>query len=263
MKNLIRDYIVNFVKEYENSGKIITKYRTPLVGFANANHPDILNIREVTFEGHLMPSDVLENPTVIIAYFIPFKKETADSNKDGKISSKEWMIAYQETNEMFIKINNYLINKIEEMGYRASVCEDASKFESDILKSKWSHRHIAKVAGLGTFGMNNMLITEQGCCGRYYTIVTDLPIEADEPLREEYCLYKKDGSCGVCVQRCFSGALDFEGYDRFKCFETCMRTYDKYENIYGDKEYIVGSPRGGSRVCGKCVVSLPCTFKRP
>ena len=28
-------------------------------------------------------------------------------------------------------------------------------------------------------------------------------------------------------------------------------------------EYEKGKPRGGSEVCGKCVVNLPCSFKRP
>ncbi|WP_338094171.1 hypothetical protein [Methanorbis furvi] len=31
---------------------------------------------------------------------------------------------------------------------------------------RWSHRHFAVLAGLGTFGVNNMLITRMGCYGR-------------------------------------------------------------------------------------------------
>ena len=57
---------------------------------------------------------------------------------------------------MFTKLNDFVISKIEEMGYKAAVCKEATKFSKDILKSKWSHRHIAKVAGLGTFGLNNI-----------------------------------------------------------------------------------------------------------
>ena len=44
-------------------------------------------------------------------------------------------------------------------------------------------------------------------CGRYFTIVTNLPVEADKPLKEENCLYKRGKSCGVCVKHCPSGAL--------------------------------------------------------
>ena len=37
----------------------------------------------------------------------------------------------------------------------------------------------------------------------------------------------------------------------------------KYEELYGNKDIEKGKPRGGSEVCGKCVVNLPCSFKRP
>lgn len=263
MKDLIKKYIVNFVKEYENKEDISTTWREPLVGFADANHEDIIHIREYTFEEHLMPSDILENPTTIIAYFVPFTKDIANSNVDGEIASEKWTVAYQETNEMFVRLNNYIIKKIEEMGYHAAVCKVAGDFETYILKSKWSHRHIAKVAGLGTFGINNMLITKEGCCGRYFTIVTDLPVSPDKPIEEEMCLYKRNKSCLVCVKHCFSGALTEDSYDRFKCYDTCMRSFNKYENLYRDKEYKKGMPKGGSEVCGKCVVNLPCSFRQP
>ena len=264
MKNLIKKYIIDYVKEYENKDDIVTKWGEPLVGFADANYDDILNIREATFEGHLMPSDVLENPTVIIAYFVPFDKEIPDSNIEDECASKEWVVAYQETNEMFVKLNKYLIREIEKMGYRAAVCQDAGKYDSNIVKSKWSHRHIAKVAGLGTFGINNMLISEKGCCGRYFTIVTDLPISPDQPLSEENCLYKRKGKgCGICIKHCFSGALTLDNFDRFKCEETCDINFDIYNKQYSNKDHKKGNPRGGSTVCGKCVVDLPCSFRRP
>ncbi len=141
MKDLIKNYIVDFVKEYEKRDDISTSWRLPLVGFADANHEDIIHIRECTFEEHLMPSDVLEDPTIIIAYFVPFTKDIADSNIDGDLASEKWTLAYQETNEMFIKLNNHVIKKIEEMGYKAEVCKEAGDFKKDILKSKWSHRH--------------------------------------------------------------------------------------------------------------------------
>ena len=191
MKNLIRNYIVDFVKEYEQRDDISTTWREPLVGFADVNHKDILNMREYTFEEHLMPYDVLEDASIIIAYFVPFTKDIADSNIEEDISLEKWTLAYQETNEMFIELNDYIIEKIKDMGYKGAVSNVAGNFDKNILKSKWSHRHIAKVAGLGTFGINNMLITESGCCGRYFTIVTNLPVRPDNVLEEENCLYKK------------------------------------------------------------------------
>ena len=263
MKDLIRRYIRDFVKGYEKQEGIDTTWREPLVGFADANSQEIKNIREYTYEEHLMPNDILENPTVIIAYFVPFTNDIANSNVEGELASEKWTVAYQETNEMLTKINDYIIEKIEEMGYKAAICKEAGKFDNNILKSKWSHRHIAKLAGLGTFGINNMLITKEGCCGRYFTIVTNLPVSPDKMSDEENCLYKRNKSCLVCVKRCFSGALKESSYDRFKCHEICNRSFNHYEKLYGNKEFIKGKPSGGSEVCGKCVVNLPCSFKRP
>ncbi len=262
MKNLITNCIIDFVREYEKKDEISTTWREPLVGFADAYHEEIMRIRDYTFEEHLMPSDVIEDPTIIIAYFVPFTKDIADSNIERELASEKWTLAYQETNEMFIKLNDYLIKKIEEMGYKAAICKEAGDFKTDILKSKWSHRHIARVAGLGTFGINNMLITKQGCCGRYFTIVTNLPVSPDKPLEEEKCLYKKNKSCLICVKHCFSGALSKDNYDRFKCYETCLKSFYEYEKLYGDKEPQKCKPKGGSDVCGKCVVNLPCSFKQ-
>ena len=263
MKDLIKKYIRDFVKEYGEKDEIDTTWREPLVGFADANSEEIKHIREYTYEDHLMPSDILENPTVIIAYFIPFTKDIADSNVKGEFASERWTVAYQETNEMFNKLNEYIIEKIENMGYKAEVCKEAGNFKREVLKSKWSHRHLAKLAGLGTFGINNMLITDEGCCGRYFTIVSNLSVEVDKPLEEEICLYKRNKTCGLCVKHCLSGALSLDKFDRFKCYETCDVNFKKYEELYGNKDIEKGKPRGGSEVCGKCVVNLPCSFKRP
>ena len=55
MKDLIKKYIKDFVKEYEKQESISTTWREPLVGFADVNSEEIKNIREYTYEGHLMP----------------------------------------------------------------------------------------------------------------------------------------------------------------------------------------------------------------
>jgi epoxyqueuosine reductase QueG len=96
-----------------------------------------------------------------MAYFVPFTKELAHTNKTpGDISSPEWALAYEETNAMFIKLNYYIVSELRKLGYYADVSPESSTFDQKILKSNWSHRHFAKAAGLGTFGINNMLITK-------------------------------------------------------------------------------------------------------
>lgn len=265
VKEKITAKIRDFVMDYQQKIDISTKWGEPLVGFADAKHPYILKLKELITATHALPTEVLPDASIVIAYFVPFTEELANTNKvTGDISSPEWALAYEETNAMFNKLNEYIIKSLRKMGYKADVSPQAATFDQKALKSNWSHRHFAKAAGMGTFGINNMLITKIGCCGRYSTIVTNLDIEPDVPLEEEYCLYKKNGSCGVCVKNCPAGALTLNGYDRQKCYAVIRKNAEiytqfgsSYTNESGEQPNSVGS-----EVCGKCVVNTPCTFNR-
>lgn len=263
MKEKITDMIKKFVKKYEQKADNATKWGEPLVSFADANHLYILKLKELISPTHNLPTDVLSDASIVITYFVPFTKELADTNRNpGDIASTEWALAYEETNAMFGKLNEYVIGELQKIGYQADVSPEASTFDQKTLISNWSHRHFAVVAGMGTFGINNMLITKSGCCGRYGTIVTNLNIEPDSPLKEEYCLYKKNGSCGICVKHCPSGALTLDGYDRHKCYVVLRKNaelYTEFGSSYTD-ESGEHANSVGSEVCGKCVVNTPCTF---
>lgn len=263
-KKTITDMIQNYVQEYQRKPGITSQWGEPLVGFADANHPDILKLKDIISQQHVMPHEVIEKPTIIIAYFVPFTKELADTNKaPGDVSSPEWARTYEETNGMFGELNNYIIEELKKMGYEAGVSKEAITFDRERLISNWSQRHIARLAGLGTFGINNMLITNKGCCGRYSTVITNLDIEPDKPLDDNYCLYKSNGICGACVKHCPSGALTVAGYDRKKCFQVCLKNAELYKDFgssYSD-EAGKNANSAGSEVCGKCVVNVPCSFK--
>ncbi|HNX60797.1 MAG TPA: epoxyqueuosine reductase, partial [Spirochaetota bacterium] len=137
-------------------------------------------------------------------------------------------------------------------GYRTGKIPATHNFDKVKLISRWSHRHIAHLAGLGTFGINNMLITESGCCGRFGSIITDCPVTIGEkqPVADK-CLYKAAGKCGVCVRKCVNGALRFDGFDRHKCYESCLANEELHRSI------------GKADVCGKCTVGLPCSLSDP
>lgn len=263
LKKDIVNIIQNFVSEYENKPEITSKWGEPIVGFADAKHPDISQLKALVSEQHAMPEEVIKNATIIIAYFVPFTKELASTNKaPGYVASPEWAKTYEETNTMFGELNQYLIATIKELGFDAGISPEASTFNQEKLISNWSQRHLARIAGLGTFGINNMLITKKGCCGRYSTVVTTLDVTPDTPLKEEYCLYKSKGICGKCVENCPSGALTFDGYDREKCYKVCKKNAQLYKD-FGSSYLTENSSESnsvGSEVCGKCVVNVPCSF---
>lgn len=253
MKKYIRDIIEKFIRDYEKN--TVTKWGSPIVGFAQASK--VTEMASQIMDNHGVPEDVMEDASIVIAYFVPFEKSMADTNKLRGAASAEWAQAYEETNVMLGEINNHLIIVLGEKGWKAAVHPGAGSFDREKLISDWSHRHIAYLAGLGSFGVNNMLITDKGCCGRYSSVVTNLQSEPDVPEKTELCRYKKDGSCGVCMKVCPSGALTPEGFDRHKCYEICMKNaavYTEFGNSYNTGENV------GSEVCGKCIAGMPCAF---
>ena len=265
LRNEIEGFIADYIIEYSRERHLQTAFASPVVGFADASSDYIKNIRKVTNEKHAFPQDILPDASLIISYYIPFTRELAKTN-DSKADctdkesgfehcSDKWARAYIELNTLMADMNTALAELVRSKGYNAAIVTDATKFDSELLMSYWSQRHIAYAAGLGTFGMNNMLISKKGCCGRYNSVVTAIPtsvISPDAPLSEERCLFKRNGTCGVCMRRCPVHALDVNVenrkaplFNRAGCYGSCLENAAKYP---------------GADVCGKCVTAAACAF---
>ncbi len=251
VKEKIKKFINHYVKEYSDRKEIKTKWREPIVKFSNANDEMFIKLKEIVNPTHALPKDFLDDAKTVIAYFIPFDESVVNSNLKGKYSSEEWAKAYIETNELIFNVNKYIKKKLSDLGYKSTIIPATHNFDEDSLMSDWSHRHVAYIAGLGKFGLNNMLITDKGCCGRIGSIVTNLKIERSKRTNNEYCLYKKKEICKKCVQRCVNNALKVDSFDRHKCYEILL---------YNDELH---SDLGITDACGKCCVNLPCSFTNP
>lgn len=214
--------------------------REPLIGFADVSSAHIRGIRSSVADDHLMPEDVLPEAEIIISYFLPFTKAAGECNRDGDFPSQLWADLYNKTNELIAEINEALVSALEEAGVKAAI--PAGGFDTDRLLSRWSQRHVAEAAGLGTFGLNNMLITKSGSMGRFGSVVTSLKEPCDLPISEELCLSKAGGKCRACVKRCLTGALSEGGFDRELCYSVCKKAEEEL----------------GADVCGKCAVCVPC-----
>ena len=245
MEETIRQLIMDYCREKE----LPIIWRGPIVRFTDANDPGFEKLREIVDPEHHLPADYLKNAKNALSWFLPFLPEVGKGNLPGELSSPQWADAYLTTNEMAAWVNERLVCHIrEELGADAAVPVDAGMISTDNPRSRWSQRHVAYLAGHGTFGKNNMLISDAGSAGRYFSVVTTLPVEPDKPAEGERCLWKKNGSCGVCMARCKAGALTENGFDRFKCLAQCLINMERYP---------------GADVCGKCTVELPCSYKIP
>ena len=71
----------------------------------------------------------------------------------------------------------------------------------------------AMACGIGEMGLNGKIITKgYGPYMRYAFIITDAPLECDEPLTETLC-----DKCGECIKACPAHAVSEEGLDTWQC----------------------------------------------
>ena len=253
MYNSILETIKSTIKDYEIRNQIDNFWKEPIIEIISAENSKIKLLKEAVSEEHLMPHDILGDAKSIISFFIPFQENIVKSNLEGKMASKEWVIAYIKTNDLIRVINENIEKLMDKNGYKTGKIPATNNFDKEKLISNWSHRHIAYIAGIGTFGINNMLITKNGCCGRFGSIIINY--EFDEYKQEadlsEKCLYKINGSCGICNQKCVVNAYENNKFNRHICYRQCLEN-DEYHKT-----------NGNATVCGKCLVGLPCSIKEP
>ncbi len=255
-KKTIKSWITDFVSNYQTTHKTETRWRDPLVGFADAKDPMYLELKEIIGPSHALPDELVPDARSVIVYFIPFAESISKSNIPDEESSREWDYAYIETNNMLSELAAFLHGKITEAGFASSNLPPTYNYDKESLLSDWSHRSSAYIAGLGTFGIHNMIITESGCCGRFGTVITDWRLEPDPRSEKEMCLWKSEGTCGKCMSRCVNNAFSLSDsrevlFDKYRCNEQI------YEKI------IPQWPIGPGDTCGKCMCGVPCSNSNP
>ncbi len=251
MKEVVKQVIYNCV---ENENALFSGYniwKKPLICFLKTDNIEIAQLKIIVSKDHLLPQDILVDAKSIISFFLGFNSEIVKSNIGGRLASKEWAFTYLRTNNLITKINNKIAEVMNKYGYKAGKIPATNNFNENTLLSNWSHRHIAYISGLGTFGINNMLITEEGCCGRLGSVVTNFQFEISPKQINEKCLYKINKSCGLCISKCVNDVYSTSGFNRFKCYQMCLENAAYYKNI------------GNADVCGKCLVGLPCSSRDP
>jgi len=195
-----------------------------------------------------LPRDLLEGAKTVVAYFIPFTKELVNENKIHEYVSPNWALAYVETNNLISEINNLIALELKNLGVKTSTIRATHNFDPDLIMSRWSHRHVAYIAGLGTFGINNLLITQKGCAGRLGSFVIDSQIKPSLIQKEELCLYKKDKSCTYCLDNCPVDAFGDNEFARARCYDYLLDVVEHFKDI---------DP--ACDVCGKCNCG-PCAI---
>ena len=249
----IHETINSTIINYEKSIQLSKMWKEPIIEIISAYNEKIKKLKKIVSTQHFMPFDILPEAKTIISFFIPFLEHITESNTEGIMASKEWVEAYIRTNDLIKIINDNIELLMNKNGYKTGKIPATHNFDVDKLISNWSHRHIAYIAGIGTFGINNMLITKNGCCGRFGSIKLNYEFNDYKQIGKirERCLKKIDGTCGICQNKCILNCYSNNNFDRHKCYQQCLKN-DEYHNT-----------NGCANVCGKCLVGLTCSTKEP
>lgn len=247
--------ITETVSEYESERGLAGCWKAPLAAIVPVGAPGFGRLKQAVSPTHLLPEDVLSGAKSVISFFIPFADRIVDSNTVPGPASEAWALSYIQTNDLISRIGADLEEMLRSSGAESGRIPATHNFDENRLISDWSHRHIAWTASLGSFGINNMLITEAGCCGRFGSLVTSYAFPPEEYAPSapapERCLHKLRHSCGLCRKRCPAGAWENGRFDRHRCYARCLENSRLHQRL------------GYADVCGKCLAGLPCSTRDP
>jgi epoxyqueuosine reductase QueG len=227
-------------------------WRSPLVGIASATDPLIGRLKLAVDTEHAAAFDILTSAKSVIVFFLPFQRWIGEENdRSETYSARIWAESYVSGNRLIAAINQHLKQCLERAGFEASTTPATHNFDEKKLVSRWSHKHLAYIAGLGKFGLHHLLITQAGCCGRLGSLVTTMELPPSGRLKEELCLAKRGMKCSACISKCTYGALRENIFDRQACYRQCLLN----DVHYGDMPLV--------DVCGKCSCNVPCSYGIP
>jgi epoxyqueuosine reductase len=234
----------NKVAELDN----LTLFESPLVAVAKASDPLFDGLKETAVVGpnHLSPREWLEGAQTVISYFLPFTFKVREANRISGLPAIEWLYGRIEGEQFNRSLSDYLVKYLTDNGYRALAPGRDRRFSIANRRSNWSERHVAYIAGLGTFSLSRSLITRCGSAGRIGSVISDLPLEPtlrDYKAIDEYC-----SKCGACILRCPPLAITEAGKDNTVCGEYLDRVLARFKPRYG---------------CGKCQTKVSCEAKIP
>lgn len=159
----------------------------------------------------------------IFVFVFPYNQKT--------IQTKEYITAKFAYGEDYHQVIYYYLDDLIKKELESKTFKYEIKIDVNYLEEKLC----AYLAGLGSFGKNNLIICPR--FGSYVvigTVLTDYEfLDYSKPSDFEPCL-----NCSRCVQACPTQALD-HGYERIKCLSYLTQykshdytLYDKMRNIF-------------------------------
>ena len=282
--HVLDQLIKNFIKEDGQNRRTQldqgTYWEEPLVGFASGADPLFSQYKTLIGSFHLTPREIISgtlkergkalllsemDQISVISWILTASEDTRKSNRqEVKFPSRLWAYTRDFGEACNNALRKHVVNFLEELGHVAVAPVLSPNFqyfrdEKVGWASPWSERHVAYACGLGTFSLNDGLITPKGMALRIGSVITLLKLTPSEKKYghfRENCLLFRNEKCGKCIPRCPAGAISEKGHDKDKCHE-----YINSESLKAKRlEYGLVNPPAS---CGLCQTNVPCEFEIP
>lgn len=151
--------------------------------------------------GH-RPTDFLPGARSVITFSYSLNRGPLNNLPAAR---NQYMVEFEAANQILLQMAHKIARFLEANGYESlAFGPEASIGDYARLKGDFSHKHSAVLCGLGSFGINNLLVTPQHRSRvRLASVATLAALEYDRPGIASAC-----EGCLQCVQDCPSGALD-------------------------------------------------------
>ena len=272
IETIVRDFCASSANSLEN-GTGEPAWDAPQFAYARGDDPLFGQLKNDIGEFYWTPAEAYQlaypdeevdpSALAVICYILPQTKATrVDQAIETEFPAERWARSRFHGEDFNCALRLHLAEELTQAGYQAVAPErlpgfDYRQSERFGIASNWSERHTAWVAGLGTFGLSDGLITKVGKAVRFGSVVVKMDLEAtSRPYtgHQDWCLWYAKGSCGVCMKRCPAEAITDEGHDKPKCFDYIRNVTTPYvRDHYGT----------GATPCGLCQVKIPCESRSP
>lgn len=242
----------------------------PKVAFASAGDPLFTEYKTIIGTYHLTPAEAFaemhgEPPgpgATVICWSLPIAKVTRkEQRKEKRLPCRRWARTRWYGQMMNDELARLFMDFLAQRGVRSIAPSLLGTFKRVTappvgLSSIWSERHAAYAAGLGTFSINDALITEHGIAHRLGSVVAETTLEPT-PRKKDYranCLFVTRGGCLKCAKRCPVGAISKKGHDKNLCSDYSYGTV--LEEVGEEYDVKVAG-------CGLCQTDVPCEKRIP
>jgi len=218
--------------------------------FARECGADVVGIADLArLKGiHTEPADLLEGYVRAVSIAVRLADGIIDPIRDRPTAI--YQQHYGKVNALLDDIALRVSQLLQEAGGRALPIPASQVLDKTEWYSYISHKAVAVAAGVGWQGKSLLVVHPQyGPRIRLVTILTDLPLVADEPLKN------KCGKCSSCTDACPVQAIKnvnttshYEDRNQALHFDACV------ERVLDNAAHV---PFVESPICGVCIRACP------